>query len=92
MALEARARRFQRGLVGVMFVATVIALILSFIAFGQRQEAQDARDQAQDNAFFAQTQAASAATAAAVARRRADELQSLSLVREAQRAARKRRF
>lgn len=85
-ALEARARRFQRRLVSVMFAATVIALTLTFVAFAQRQDAQDARDLAQENAFFAQTQAASAATAAAIAGRRADELQALSLAREAQRA------
>jgi WD40 repeat protein/serine/threonine protein kinase len=91
-ALEARARRFQRRLIAVMFAATVIALFLSFFAFGERQDAQDARDDAQHNAFFAQTQAASAATAAAIASHRADELQSLALVGDAQRALESRSF
>ncbi len=85
-ALEARARRFQRRLIGVMFVALVIAVVLVFIAIEQSLEAQDARRDAEDNANIAQAEAAGAATAAAIAELRAEELQSLALVADAERA------
>jgi WD40 repeat protein len=38
-ALEARSRRFLRLLVGVFAVAAVVAVVLSVVAFNQRQEA-----------------------------------------------------
>lgn len=86
ITLEKRARRFQRWLIGVLLVATVIASGLSVVAFQQRIDALDARREAEDNAEIAQTQASSAATAAAVASLRANELQSLALVSDAERA------
>ncbi|MBN2304118.1 MAG: protein kinase [Anaerolineae bacterium] len=85
-ALEARARRFQRRLSAMMFVAMIVALVLSLLAFDQREEARSARDAAQYNAALAQTEAESAATAAAVAQQRADEIQSLALAEDASRA------
>lgn len=85
-ALEARAQRFQRRLIGVMFVALVMALILSLIAIQQRSEAQGAREEAERNAEIAGQRAAAEATSAAVAQERADELQSLALMADAERA------
>ncbi len=83
-ALEARARRFQRRLIVLLAAGLLVAMALSFLAIDQRGEAQDARTEAEQNADLSQTQAAAAATAAAIAERRADELQSLGLVREAE--------
>ena len=85
-ALEARAQSFLRSLLGVMFVAMLIAIGLSLIAFDQRSQAHDARDAAERNAQRAGEEAAIAATSASVASRRADELQALNLVENAQRA------
>ncbi len=83
--LEARAQRFWRGLLVVMFLALVVALILSLLAVDQREEAQRARRAAEDSARRAQIEAEAAATAASIAERRANELQSLALVEDAER-------
>jgi WD40 repeat protein/serine/threonine protein kinase len=84
--LETRARRFRQVLLVVISVAFVISLIFAIIAYSQREEAREASDRAEQNAFNAQTQAALAdqqakiaATSARIAQARADALQSLSL-------------
>ncbi|MCI0714307.1 MAG: protein kinase [Chloroflexi bacterium] len=91
--LEERARRFRQVLLVVISVAFVVSLVFAIIAYSQREEAQEASDRAEQNAFNAQTQAAIAdeqaeiaATQAAIAdnsariaQARADTLQSLSL-------------
>ncbi len=79
VALERRARRFLQTLLAVMGVALLVAMGLSLVALDQRSEAEDAQGIAERNANIAQTEAA-------VASRRADELQSLSLVNDAERA------
>ncbi|MEQ8677878.1 MAG: protein kinase [Aggregatilineales bacterium] len=48
-ALEERSRNILKVLAAVMSVATIIAIGLTVLAFNQSQEAQTARDEAQDN-------------------------------------------
>ncbi len=53
--LEQRSRRFLRGLVAVFTVATVIAIGLSLLAFGQQHRAENARATSDANFGIAQT-------------------------------------
>lgn len=82
--LEARARLFRQVMLIVISVASVMAFLLAFIAFSQREEARRASDEAEKNLVIAQTQAAIADEAALVAENRANALQSLSLVEAAE--------
>ena len=77
--LEQRARTFLRGLVAVISIALMISFGLALIAFSERSEAQDARQDAETNAHLSQTQAAIADETARIAETRANSLQSLSL-------------
>jgi WD40 repeat protein len=83
-ALERRALVFQRRLLVVMSIATVLALLLTAFAFNQREEARLSAATATVAQGQALIEADNAATAAAVAGRRADELQSLSLAESAE--------
>lgn len=78
-ALEARAQRFQRRLIGVMFVALMLTFVLSLVAILQGERALDAREEAEHNAELAEQRAA-------VVQERANELQSLALMADAERA------
>lgn len=59
-AMERRSRKFLRALVGVLAVATIVAVLLSAFAFSQRGEAQN-------NAATAQAEALARATQQAIA-------------------------
>ncbi|NWF70867.1 MAG: protein kinase [Chloroflexi bacterium] len=85
-ALELRAQRVQRNLLLVMTAAAVIALLLALLAFNQRSEAVQNAATATVAQGLALVAADNAATAAAIAGRRADELQALSLAEDAQSA------
>ncbi len=84
--LERRAQIFQRRLLIAVSVAAVIALLLAGFAFTQRAEAERSAATAMAAEALAINQANNVATSAAVAQRRADELQSLSLADDAERA------
>lgn len=91
-SLEARARAFLRGLVIVISVALIISFGLAMLAFSERSEAQDARQEAEQNAFISQTQAAIADESALIAQTRADSLQSLSLIEAGEDAIQSNQF
>jgi WD40 repeat protein/energy-coupling factor transporter ATP-binding protein EcfA2 len=55
-ALERRSRNFLRGLVGVLAVATIVAVVLTIFAFNQRGEAQNSAATAQAEAIARATQ------------------------------------
>jgi WD40 repeat protein/ABC-type sugar transport system substrate-binding protein len=95
LALERRARRFLRGLVAIMAIATVVAVGLSIFAFDQqaeaqeerdnaqvaREDAEEARDEAQDNA--AEARSLSLAVQAQQALDRRDPFLAVALALEA---------
>ena len=62
------------------------------VAFGQRSDAQEARQEAEDNAHLSQTQAAIADESAYIAETRADSLQSLSLTESGKDAIEQNQF
>lgn len=83
-ALERRSRRILGTLAGVMAVAAVLALVLTVIALGQRQDAQHSAATATVAQGQALIGADQAATAAAVAERSAAEANSLALAASSQ--------
>jgi WD40 repeat protein/serine/threonine protein kinase len=92
-ALMHQSRDRLRVLAGVMAVALIVAALLSIFAFRQRGTAENERDRVQQARVDAENARATSdanilmiATQAAVAQQRADEVQSLSLVGNAQRA------
>jgi WD40 repeat protein/serine/threonine protein kinase len=66
-ALERHSRMRLRALVAVFLVSTVIGLVLSVLAFSQRQAAQEAQQSAQNEAFSRATQEQIALAQAATA-------------------------
>lgn len=90
-ALERRSRRVLKGLVVVSLLAAVGALLLTLVAFNQRHEAQDARQQAESNAHAAMLYAERAESSATQAQQNAQraetnaaEARSLTLATGAQ--------
>jgi WD40 repeat protein/serine/threonine protein kinase len=77
--LERRAQIIQRRLLIFVSVAAIIAVLLAGFAFSQRSEAERSAATAIAAEALAVEEANNVATAAAIAQRRADELQSLSL-------------
>ncbi|MFN8375063.1 MAG: protein kinase [Anaerolineae bacterium] len=84
--LEKRAVLFQRRLLVFVSVAAVVAIVLAAFAFTQRSEAQRSAATAMAAEELAVAEANNVATAAAIAQRRANELQSLSLADSAENA------
>jgi WD40 repeat protein/serine/threonine protein kinase len=79
-ALEQQSRNRLRFLVGVFAVATIAGILLSLFAFRQRDDARQARTAADDARQTSEANVVIAETQAAISDRRAQELQSLSLV------------
>jgi WD40 repeat protein len=77
--LERNAQIVQRRLLIFVSGAAVVALLLAGFAFSQRTEAQRSAATAMAAEALAVQEANNVATSAAIAQRRADELQSLSL-------------
>jgi WD40 repeat protein/serine/threonine protein kinase len=84
--LELRAQRIQRWLLAFVSIAAVIAALLASFAFTQREEARISAATAVAAQNLAMQEANNVATSAAIAQRRADELQALSLADEAENA------
>jgi hypothetical protein len=80
-AMERRSRNFLRGLVGVLVVATIVAVVLTIFAFNQRGEAQN-------SAATAQAEALARATQQSVAETEADMRATQQAIAEAETEAR----
>ncbi len=85
-ALEQRSRQVLRALVVVFAFATVIGLLLSALAFTQRQEAEAAREEAVTNAEEAERQRLQAESARTLAERAAAQAEALALAANARNA------
>ena len=86
--LEARSRRLFAGLAVVFAVATIVSVWFALLARQQGEEADLQRIDAQNARATSEFNAEQAQAQLAIAQRRADEIQNLNLLNEAENALR----